>query len=152
VQTILAQNLKTYSGSFDDGKATYTYYLDEYGNKVLHGNFSYTYQETVQRATISVKINGSFDHGKRNSRWTFNSEGKGTFTKNVLGTYTKYTMNVTQSIKLGYKNGLLDGNYSYRAIQNDYIPDLGQYGHVKSDITCQFNFDEGNLKGKFMIL
>jgi hypothetical protein len=55
-QNSIAQTLKTFSGSFDDGKATYTYYLDEYGNKVKHGNFTYSQSLTVERATVSIKI------------------------------------------------------------------------------------------------
>ena len=88
-QNSIAQTLKTFSGSFDDGKATYTYYLDEYGNKVKHGNFTYSESITIERATASVKISGFFSDGKRNGKWTFETVGKGSYTKNVLGTYVK---------------------------------------------------------------
>jgi hypothetical protein len=79
-QNSIAQTLKTFSGSFDDGKATYTYYLDEYGNKVKHGKFTYSQSLTVERATVSIKISGFFSDGKRNSKWTFESVGKGSYT------------------------------------------------------------------------
>jgi hypothetical protein len=151
-QNSIAQTLKTFSGSFDDGKATYTYYLDEYGNKVKHGNFTYSESITIERATASVKISGFFSDGKRNGKWTFETVGKGSYTKNVLGTYVKYNLNVSQNIRVNYKNGILNGEFYFRAIQNDYIPDLGQYGHVKADITSQFFFEDGAVKGKFTIL
>lgn len=152
LQDVMAQNLKTYSGDFEDGKAVYTYYLDEYGNKVKHGNFTYSNSLTVERATATVRISGFFSDGKRSGKWTFESVGKGTYTKNVMGTYVKYSMNVSQNLRVGYKNGILNGEFYFRAIQNDYIPDLGQYGHINSDITAQFFFEDGIVKGKFLIL
>lgn len=34
IQTSVGQTLKTYSGLYEDGKATYTYYEDENGERV----------------------------------------------------------------------------------------------------------------------
>jgi hypothetical protein len=147
-----AQNLKTYSGPFEDGNATYTYYNDEYGNKVLQGNFTFTESIKVERASVTVKINGSFLKGKRNGKWSFESVGKGSYTKNILGTDTEYRMNVSQSVIVSYLNGVLHGDFSIRALQSDYIPDLGQYGYVNSDITYQMRFSNGVLDGKFLIV
>lgn len=152
VNFFYAQNLKTFNGNFADGKATYTYYMDDYGNQVPHGSFSYTEILKIEQATASVKISGNFTNGKRNGKWVFEAIGKGSYQKNVLGTYTRYNMNISQTIRINYNNGIFDGEFYYRLLQKDNIPDLGQYGYYNSDITCQFNFSNGALEGKFFII
>lgn len=37
----MGQTIKTYSGLYEDGKATYSYYEDENGERVKHGKFTY---------------------------------------------------------------------------------------------------------------
>lgn len=146
------QTLKTYSGPFADGKATYTYYSDEYGNQVYQGKFSYSGVVKAEKATATCTITGTFKDGKRNGRWDFRTGGQGSFTKNILGTYTKYIMNNSIDVIATYSEGILDGEFTLTKLQNDYIPDLGQYGHVNSDIRCKFNFKDGILDGKFQLV
>lgn len=146
-----SQTIKTFSGPFADGKANYTYYSDEYGNKVLQGKFSYTGVVKAEKATATCTITGSFKDGKRNGKWEFKSKGQGSYSKNIFGTYTKYIMNNSVDVLATYANGVLDGEFTLTKIQNDYIPDLGQNGHINTDIRCKLNFKDGVLDGKFQI-
>lgn len=147
-----SQTLKTFSGPFADGKASYTYYSDEYGNKVLQGKFSYSGVVKADKATATCSIAGSFKDGKRNGKWEFKSLGQGSYSKNIFGTYTKYIMNNSVDVIATYANGVLDGEFTLTKIQNDYIPDLGQNGHINSDVRCKFHFKDGILDGKFTLI
>lgn len=146
------QTLKTFSGPFADGKANYTYYSDEYGNEVLQGKFSYSGVVKAEKATATCTITGTFKDGKRNGRWEFKTGGQGSYTKNIFGTYAKYIMNSSIDVIATYSNGVLDGEFTLTKIQNDYIPDLGQNGHINSDVRCKFKFKDGVLDGKFMLV
>lgn len=151
-QNTTAQTLKTYSGNFGDGNATYTYYTNDYGDAILQGDFAYTQSLEVSQASVNVKISGSFSKGKRNGKWTFESIGKGSYYKNIMGTNAKYNMDVTQNYVINYLNGKLHGEFYHRAIQKDFVPDLGQYGYINSDITSRFSFVNGVINGKFTII
>jgi hypothetical protein len=147
-----SQTLKTFSGPFADGKANYTYYSDEYGNEILQGKFSYSGVVKAEKATATCTITGTFKDGKRSGRWEFKTGGQGSYTKNILGTYAKYIMNSSIDVIATYSNGVLDGEFTLTKIQNDYIPDLGQNGHINSDVRCKFNFKDGVLDGKFQLI
>lgn len=147
-----SQTLKTFSGPFADGKANYTYYSDDYGNEVLQGKFSYSGVVKAEKATATCTITGSFKDGKRSGRWEFKTGGQGSYSKNIFGTYTKYIMNNSIDVIATYTDGVLDGEFTLTKIQNDYIPDLGQNGHINADVRCKFNFKEGQLDGKFQLV
>ena len=40
-QASVGQTLKTYSGLYEGGQATYTYFEDENGERIKHGKFTY---------------------------------------------------------------------------------------------------------------
>ena len=70
-----AQNLKTYNGVFENGVAKYTYYENEKGERVYHGNFEYTekgkdlslkdiYGQVVAESASIKQIIGQNKNGK----------------------------------------------------------------------------------------
>lgn len=84
--SLSAREIKTYSGSYDGGKATYSYYEDEDENRIYHGPF----QEVRNGNTTK----GTYNEGKKNGVWTYNKPN--TF-------FGKYNLSVT------YDNDILDG-------------------------------------------
>ena len=85
VQASVGQTLKTYSGVYEGGKATYTYYEDENGERVKHGKFSYSNvnkgigvgrgMSVSYAATISAT--GNSRDGLRGGKWTYKSKRAG---------------------------------------------------------------------------
>lgn len=52
----MGQTLKTYSGLYEGGKATYTYYEDENGERIKQGKF--TYNKTQSGVGVGVGMIG----------------------------------------------------------------------------------------------
>lgn len=61
----LAQTVKTYSGPFGEGKATYQYIEDENGERIFNGPFNYVGQNGA------IKISGLYKSNKREGKWKF---------------------------------------------------------------------------------
>lgn len=80
----MGQTLKTYSGLYEGGKATYTYYEDENGERVKHGKFTY-------------------DKG---------IEGSGVGIGAASGRMMSYT--TTHHVSGNYKNNMKDGEWIYK--------------------------------------
>ena len=77
VQVSVGQTLKTYSGLYEDGKATYTYYEDENGERVKHGKFTYNKTDkglgvgggmAVSYAT-TISASGNYKNGMKDGKW-----------------------------------------------------------------------------------
>ncbi|MBK7088323.1 MAG: hypothetical protein IPH56_05155 [Chitinophagaceae bacterium] len=51
-----AQTLKTYSGPYGKGTATYQYYEDNNGERVYHGTFSYKGLEGTIKLPVHIKM------------------------------------------------------------------------------------------------
>ena len=81
--------LQTYSGDFEYGKATYTYTLNEKGERVYEGNFRY--------ADYSTQAEGRFKNGRKNGLWTYRT--------------------ADTRIEANYKEGVRHGSYTYRRAQ-----------------------------------
>ena len=81
----IAQSLKTYSGKYQKGTATYSYNDNPAGGRIYEGDFVYT--------APHCKIAGQFKNNKKNGQWIY--EG------------------YKQSLKLSYKDGVLDGMYQF---------------------------------------
>ena len=88
--------LKTYSGAYgdkDDGKATYTYYIDAAtGGRVKHGAFAYTrdylwsgYGSANMSGTRLVdKESGRYEHGRRVGSWNWTHSQYGSLSVNLF--------------------------------------------------------------------
>lgn len=67
VQVSVGQTLKTYSGLYEGGKATYTYYEDENGERVKHGKFTYSYATTLSAS-------GNYKDGIKDGKWIYKNK------------------------------------------------------------------------------
>lgn len=78
----MGQTLKTYSGLYEGGKATYTYYEDENGERIKQGKF--TYNKTQSGVGVGVGMiggnisytdtqyaSGNYNKGKKNGEWIY---------------------------------------------------------------------------------
>lgn len=135
------QPLKTYSGTYNlryfdryigknYGHATYSYYENQSGERIGHGNFIFKSEDTPYPFTA---IYGQYTHGKRSGKWKIMFAD--TWGMNAFGYYRIYE---------GYfKNGKLDGLYK------EYnLPNYGR-GTVKLSKTPerQFNVHGNKIVG-----
>jgi hypothetical protein len=92
--TLNSQNIKKYSGEFEEGKAVYEYYEDDNMNRIFHGSFYYkpfweemeikgTYKNNQKSGLWSIKrklsqVSGNYIDGKKEGQWkhSFNSSIK----------------------------------------------------------------------------
>lgn len=81
----IAQSLKIYSGKYREGTATYSYKDNPAGGRTYEGSFVYT--------TPYRKITGQFKNNKKDGQWIYKGYKK--------------------SLKLSYKDGVLDGMYQF---------------------------------------
>lgn len=81
----IAQSLKIYSGKYREGTATYSYKDNPDGGRIYEGSFVYT--------TPYHKITGQFKNNKKDGQWIYKGYKK--------------------SLKLSYKDGVLDGMYQF---------------------------------------
>ena len=95
-----AQELKTYSGSFKNGEATYTYYETDEG-RVFQGEFHWKgngARPGYMEYKGEVEIRGSFKNNKRDGLWTYTATNK---------------LNEVNTLKANYVDGVPDGIYEY---------------------------------------
>ena len=87
VQVSIGQTLKTYSGLYKNGKATYTYYEDENGERVKHGKFTYNKVDkgigvgvgggmNISYAT-TISASGNYKNGVKDGTWTYKNKTAG---------------------------------------------------------------------------
>ena len=132
--TIQAQNIKTYSGDFKKGKATYSYYENSNYERIYEGKFSYKYfvnynhyqnviisgefsnnlksgiwqykgyDEPNSNSNDQLTINGSYIKGKKNGKWSLKRVALFPLNKNN---------SFTQEMILNFKNDTLINDFSY---------------------------------------
>lgn len=151
-----SQTLKTFNGTFNDGKlqngnAVYTYYEDPNTHEYLkQGVFKYTFNGKGDYQGYDQTITGSFEKGLKNGTWTY------TITMADFGNNNPYYTG-TVSLVANYKNGYADGNWkevrSYKT-RKKYLQ-YGKYtwdafGPVKT-MTINMNFKNGYLAGAVSI-
>lgn len=103
VQASVGQTLKTYSGLYEDGKATYTYYEDENGERVKHGRYTYSRRDIV---VGTYYVTGNYKNNRKDGKWTYKVTGR----------------NSTRTLAIDYANGVMEGciNYTSRGNQERY--------------------------------
>ena len=97
--TLSAQELKTYSGSFKGGEATYTYYENDDG-RVFEGKFQWKVAPFFYNLNDSkLEIVGSFKNNMRDGLWTYTVTDK----KEILRVH-----------KVNYSQGVPNGKYEFK--------------------------------------
>lgn len=84
-QVSIGQTLKTYSGLYEGGQATYTYYEDENGKRVKHGKFTYNKSDKgvdMKRGmnipyTKILSASGNYKNGVKDGTWTYEDKTDG---------------------------------------------------------------------------
>lgn len=104
-QNILCQTLKTYSGSFEAGMATYQYYENADYERIFHGPFKYTQNKFCT-------IVGQYKENKRTGNWIY---------INDFGSTAKTYLKTTGSYAKGIKNGLWTFYNSYLESSQNHV-------------------------------
>lgn len=125
-----AQALKTYSGKFKGGQATYTYRDNPEGGRIYEGKFSYTY--------LAFRINGNYKNDKKDGLWSYKTD-KG-------------------ELKVHYTEGMLNGSYQFEGVAPTLYARLSAsltlknnklVGAVKASGFISPRWDMGSLTGQF---
>ena len=98
------QTLKTYSGLYEDGKATYTYYEDENGERVKHGKYTYNRRDVI---IGTYDVTGNYKNNRKDGKWTYKVTGNGNNVK------------ITRTLAIDYANGAMEGNINYTSTTNN---------------------------------
>lgn len=124
-----SQTLKTYSGKYEEGIASYSYY-EENDQRIYQGDFNYEEKDEFN----SLIIKGSYNKGKKSGIWLFTrTQTSGTF----LGTrYNGYVENAS----LNFVNGKREGPCSLKKVEN-------KTGKVLKEINC--NFSNNHISGSY---
>lgn len=93
------QALKAYNGPYLNGNASYQYYEDSKGERILDGSFRYSRYYSFATKKYEHTVTGNFSKGKRNGLW-----------KTVYNSRHFGTLEVASA---SYKRGMLDGPCSY---------------------------------------
>ena len=123
------QSVKTYSGTFEDGKASYQYYEDAQFNRISHGSFLYIGK--------LWDMKGNYSNGTKAGVWEITANNK---TAQGWGTIILNT-----KIKGNYVNGNFDGAWSY-SNSIKYKDDLKKEADL---VVSTANFNNGIFVGKF---
>lgn len=91
-QFAIGQTLKKYSGAYQGGKITYTYYENSKGERVKDGKFTFSIGNFAK-----TKMSGKYKHDIKDGKWTYNIDGSQGKSKIIVH----------------YKNGNMDGPFSY---------------------------------------
>jgi hypothetical protein len=119
-----SQIIKTFSGPFYKGKATYQYFENEQYERIYHGKFAYIEGDSLNREISSYYLNGSFLNDKRNGKWI------------IIAFYSGENYFAKEKLTLNYSNGILNGKFT--KIYNDY--------HNKNNVVKL----SGNFKGNII--
>ena len=139
---ISSQEIKTYTGKYEHGKAIYEYYEDENYERIYHGEF--TYDKLPEYASNQkINIKGQFINNIKEGIWYYSSN--------------KNEYNIT--IQGNYKSNLRNGIWTFRKSKPDNIQNTYFLEFKNDTIINKFNlkgikgqFDEvGNYIGKWYI-
>jgi hypothetical protein len=93
------QTLKTYSGKFEEGIATYQYFENDQFDRILNGTFSYKGK--------LVDMNGSYKNDKKNGKWEITAINR------KIDGRSGGAVKLNTKISGNFLNGNFDGNWSY---------------------------------------
>lgn len=146
--TIYGQTLKTYTGPYEGGEATYQYYEKDY-ERIFNGSFAYKSKNdnpavnTYGSVFEDVTITGFFKDNFKNGQW----ESKQVLTSQV-GNIKYKNASKTTIVKGLFTNGLKNGEWSYeiKSVLDDKKESYIQKYTFKDNLLVgTFDFDK--LKG-----
>ena len=131
VTTVSAQEHKTYSGQFgreNEGTVTYSYYENADGRRMFDGKYTYKRVRNRTGNSATYTETGQYKDDRLDGLWTL------TFSE-------KSYNNVTMTVKMNYKDGLLHGPMTF-------VKKVVDSGKVTEDYNLTVQFNEGYLTGK----
>lgn len=101
-----AQEIKTFSGRYAYGEATYSYYEDSSGGRVYHGPFSY---ERYVPAEYLLRVTGTYKDDLKEGTWRYECEMYDSRNWDEIDKYiiSRATLSVT------FKEGKMDGLFHF---------------------------------------
>lgn len=150
VNQLFSQDLKTYSGSFERGIATYQYYENEKYERIFHGPFLYSKMSVFGDTLFTAK--GNFKENLKDGKWCYKDglyKTIGSFKNGFLDGKWEYWYNSKEEKELlartCFSNGIFVGDfyYNYNAAFGGYI--------LRFEIEGQFN-ENGMVDGEWKIL
>tara|TARA_B110000114_G_scaffold142919_1_gene151269 strand:+ start:283 stop:2124 length:1842 start_codon:yes stop_codon:yes gene_type:complete len=143
------QTLKTFNGSFPNGKsqpgtASYKYYEDPQTREYIkQGAFKYSIIGKDDLKGLKQTISGNYEKGLKQGTWTY---------KLIMNDYFLGYYHATGTITLisNYKNGLADGNWTYytknKTRKYSNYTGWGEY-RPEEVVNASMNFVEGKVVG-----
>ena len=127
----IAQDIQQYSGSYQKGTATYSYYEREDGTRAMHGKFTAKKDDASQFGSqYTYNIKGQYVDDKRDGQWVIDF-------KNVANKLT-----FSGKLTINYKNGLHEGNYSAVIKADGPVDVVPQYNSgMNAGNNCTVLFD-----------
>lgn len=123
----LSAQLKTYSGEFEEGRATYTYKESSDGERIYHGKFSFD-------GGLNRSITGTYINGKKNGEWI----------------YKDYKYNNKFQRTETYNNGILDGKWEWIEYIEEHTGGRLTGGIKRTIIGKEIkNYKQGKLHGVY---
>lgn len=131
-----AQEIKTYSGVFESGKATYQYYENEKADRFYSGSFSYVGNPYT--------VNGKFYENLPVGKWKISALNK--IYKN-----DKNRIQLTTSISGNYKSGNLDSTWNYSNSIKTYNPKTKKFNPKAQKIVGKAMFKDKHFIGSISL-
>jgi hypothetical protein len=146
--TCFGQVIKTYSGTYANGDATYQYYENSDYERIFNGKFQYKkVKDNLNLAGTHVpsltEINGLFKNNLKTGFWT----GKENITTYVP---SNGDLKIMQTINGQFINGLKDGQWTYKLnvkLNKKESNTSSIFNFKKNILTGQIDFRE--MKGNF---
>ena len=138
-QASVGQTPKTYSGLYEGGQATYTYFEDENGERIKHGKFTYNKKNNGVEAILDKIIpytetkfaSGNYNNGVKEGKWTYKSKIAG-----------KDAVFSDFSVTINYMNGRMEGTLNNGG-------ELFQMKNNRITGPVKKNNKEWNISGQF---
>ena len=123
-----SQTLKTYTGNYEGGSATYQYYENENRDRIFHGQYQYKER--------NLKINGQFNNNLKDGIWSF---------EYYDDNYNFYAIESKKFIGK-YDNGRMLGEWNYSYYRKDK-----KTNKVEESQKMTANFSNNNFAKKYSL-
>ncbi len=136
VFNLSAQEIKTYSGIFESGKATYKYYENEKADRIYTCPFSYVGNPYT--------VNGKFIENLPSGKWKISALNK-------VYTNEKSRIQLTTNIAGNYNSGKLDSTWNYSNTIKTFNPKTKKFNPKAQKIVGKASFKDKHFIGSISL-
>lgn len=143
---------KTYSGEFQTGKATYSYYEDsETGNRIRHGSFKYTEHAAKGGSTYDATYVGFYKNGFKDGVWTYTIIQKDVPLDG--GYYQTGSIRMVTTFKDGMPNGAWTYSENFKTRNKTYTRNGWYWAPFEAEpqVNIQVGYKNGVIAGECRI-